>query len=166
MATERTRLYGDVPATDAQGELSPAKFAAIGLLLAGRPYADVAREVGIDTTTLYRWREEPAFAAELLSQFALMREATVFGLFSLASDSITALRSALKSQNETARVSAARTVLDRLGIRAVGDAPGASTSAATESELETCVRAVLRNEFQGLDDRDVLSRIRALLDRK
>jgi transposase-like protein len=90
---------------------------AIGLLLAGRPFADVAREVGIDATTLYSWRQEPAFALELHSQFALMREATLYGLFSLAADSIAALRTALKSPAEMARVAAAQTVLDRLGIR-------------------------------------------------
>jgi hypothetical protein len=95
-----------------------------------------------------------------------MREATVFGLFSLAAESIAALRSALKSQNETARVSAAQTVLDRLGIRALGDVPGPPTPPTTESEIEACVRAILRHDFHGLDDDAVLGRIRALLDRR
>jgi hypothetical protein len=170
MANERTRLYGDSPSTDTQGELSPVKFMAIGLLLAGRPFADVAREVGIDATTLYAWREEPAFALELRSQFALMREATLYGLFSLAADSIAALRTALKSPAEMARVAAAQTVLDRLGIRdepQLTEDPSASTERAIrDPELENCFSKSVLNEFRALDDNELLARMRALLASK
>jgi hypothetical protein len=167
MTLDRARLYGDTPITDIEGELSPSKFAAIGLLLAGRPYADVAREVGIDVMTLNGWRQEPAFVAELCSQFELMREATLCGLFSMAAESINALRSALKSQNETARVAAAQTVLDRLGIRETPVSPKnesmSTTRAPTDGELVMRMRHEVLRESQDVDEHEIVRRVRAIL---
>jgi transposase-like protein len=169
MVTERTKIYGDTRTSEGQAELSPSQFIAIGLLLAGRTYADVAREVGIDTSTLYRWRHEPAFAAELRSQFDLMHAATRYGLFSLAADAITALRTALKGQNETARVSAAEIVLDRLGVGRRSQlsadlvSPSEAGASLLDAEIQARARGLLQDEFRGLDDGQVLSRVRALL---
>jgi hypothetical protein len=166
MTRERTRFYGDAP-SETQSELSAPKFVAIGLLLAGRPYTDVASEVGIDVTTLHRWRAEPAFVAELRSQFELMREASLCGLFSMAAESINALRSALRSQSEPARVSAAQTVLDRLGIRerpaSSDQKPEIGARVSTGAELEARARETVLKEFRGLDDEQLVRRVRALL---
>jgi len=170
MLNERAKIYGDTGTHDVSNlpVLSGPQLIAIGLLLAGRPYADVAREVGIDTSTLYRWRQEPAFEAELRSQFELMHAATRYGLFSLATDAISALRTALKGQNETARVSAAQIVLDRLGVgRAAntGEYEPQPSPAGTplDAEINARARRRLLDDFRGLDDRQIVSRVRALL---
>ena len=166
MATERSISDANNPRAE---DLTPAQLVAIGLLLAGRPYADVAREVGIDTRILFQWRQQPAFIAELRSQFELMHAATRYGLFSLASESISALRHALKGQSETARVSAAQIVLDRLGVGRAGD-PSALLSHQSEldmpladAEIDARARHLLRRELSGLDDTRLVQRVRELI---
>ena len=155
--------------TDAAGELTPPQRVAINLLLAGRPYADVAREVGIDTSTLFQWRRQAAFVAELRAQFELMHAAARYGLFSLANDSITALRNALKGQNEAARVNAAQIVLERLGVgkreQEAHDPTGQSAASVhlLDAEIDARARHVLRNELRGLDDAQLVRRVRALI---
>ena len=168
MAYERSRGSEDNRAESSAG-LSPPQRVAIGLLLAGRPYADVAREVGIDTSTLFQWRQQPAFVTELRAQFELMHAAARYGLFSLANDSITALRNALKGQNETARVSAAQIVLERLGVGKHGQeatelpSPSEAGVPALDAEIEARARHLLRSELLGLDDAQLVRRVRHLL---
>jgi hypothetical protein len=168
MVTERTKIYGEVRPESPAGELSPPQFVAIGLLLAGRPYADVAREVGIDNVTLFRWRQEPAFVAELRAQFELMHAAARYGLFSLATDAVSALRSSLKGQNEAARVSAAQIVLDRLDVgrgrhAGEGEAQADAEGSLLDAEINARARHLLQDEFRGLDDAQIIARVRALL---
>ena len=46
-------------------ELSPRQLSAIALLFAGRSFSAVGRALNISRRTLYRWRQMPAFEAEI-----------------------------------------------------------------------------------------------------
>jgi transposase-like protein len=61
---------GDVPPAPAASPtavsgLSPRQCAAIAKLVCGRTLNAAAAELGIGRTTLYRWRQDPAFSREL-----------------------------------------------------------------------------------------------------
>jgi hypothetical protein len=45
--------------------LNERQLRAVDLLAAGRPVGEVAAELDVDRTTLWRWRQEPLFAAAL-----------------------------------------------------------------------------------------------------
>jgi hypothetical protein len=62
---EKSRAFAKPDTADAWeiDELPHTQLAAIRLLLAGRKVSAIARELGIDPRTLYRWRQAPAFAA-------------------------------------------------------------------------------------------------------
>lgn len=45
--------------------MSPQQYSAIDHLVAGYKYERAAEAIGVDTKTLFRWRQHPAFQAEL-----------------------------------------------------------------------------------------------------
>lgn len=65
MTRARTVLHENAGSQDTLGVLTPSQIAAVALLAAGKSYADVAQAVGVDASTLYRWRRESAFSHEL-----------------------------------------------------------------------------------------------------
>src|SRR3954453_7298469 len=56
-----------VSATSCNGrqQLDPRRSRAVDLLVLGKTDAEVAAEVGANRTSLWRWRQEPLFQAEL-----------------------------------------------------------------------------------------------------
>jgi transposase-like protein len=46
-------------------ELTEIQLRAARLMAMGEPYKDIAQELGVDRTTLYRWRRLSAFSSEL-----------------------------------------------------------------------------------------------------
>lgn len=46
-------------------ELTEIQLRAARLMAMGEPYKDIAQELGVDRTTLYRWRKLSAFSSEL-----------------------------------------------------------------------------------------------------
>jgi hypothetical protein len=48
-----------------QSRLSPRQITAIGLLLAGSSVADAARRLRINPRTIFRWKADPRFVAEI-----------------------------------------------------------------------------------------------------
>jgi len=66
-------LTGDPAADPVDDGLSPQQRAAVALLIEGRTTRDVAARLGLHRNTIWRWRGQPAFAAELAR---LGREAT------------------------------------------------------------------------------------------
>jgi len=53
------------PAPLQQRRLSPRQLTAIGLLLAGSSVADAARQLRINPRTIFRWKTDPRFVAEI-----------------------------------------------------------------------------------------------------
>jgi Helix-turn-helix of insertion element transposase len=72
---------------------------AVDLLAAGTPAADVARELGVDRTTLWRWRREPAFVAELNARRADLWQATTDRLRALLPRALAALERAIEQDD-------------------------------------------------------------------
>ena len=59
---------GTKPPADARPKrsvLSPRQLMAISLLLAGKQVKDVAEELGVNRATVFRWKRDPLFGAEV-----------------------------------------------------------------------------------------------------
>jgi hypothetical protein len=57
------------PPIDPALKLSPRQLEAINLLFAGKSFNAVSAQLGVDPRTLYRWRQTPAFAAEVRRRY-------------------------------------------------------------------------------------------------
>jgi transposase-like protein len=103
-------------------ELSPSQHVAIAAIVAGHTYTDVCKALGIDRKTLYAWRQQPRFAAELEAEVRALRQSARVRLSVLADLALDALRDVLQSHPKDAVVvSAARFVLDRLDLDPCSD---------------------------------------------
>jgi hypothetical protein len=108
----RPQIPQDSPSDES---LTAKQLAAVGLLAAGKAYTDVAAELGVDRKTVWSWRRDPAFAAALSAELEDLREAIQTRVLALADKALNALEQTLDSgDSDSARVAAARLVLDRL----------------------------------------------------
>ena len=96
-------------------ELSEAQLRAARLIAMGMGYKDVATELDVNRTTLYRWRKSPAFADEVSRLMESAREGVrervvrdVAEVKDLVLDTL--IDVARNSTQDSARVSAARTL--------------------------------------------------------
>jgi hypothetical protein len=118
------QLFEELPVTPhntprGSPELTACQHAAIAAIVTGDTYTDVCKALGIDRKTLYDWRQQPRFAAELDAEVKALRESARTRLWSLADLAVDALRDVLTSYPKDAVVvSAARIVFDRLGLAA------------------------------------------------
>lgn len=99
---------------ESEHEITPAQVSAITMLVAGHAYGDIAERLGIDPKTLWRWRQDPAFARALKEA----QECALCGvrdrLAAMTERALGALDSAMAGESDGARVAAARAVLDRV----------------------------------------------------
>ena len=96
-------------------ELSEAQLRAARLIAMGMGYKDVATELDVNRTTLYRWRKSPAFVEEVSRLMESAREGVrervvrdVAEVKDLVLDTL--IDVARNSTQDSARVSAARTL--------------------------------------------------------
>ena len=82
------------------------------LLACGRPVADIAREVGVQTSTIYEWRKKPEFASHFKKlQREVVRE--IRGQLSeMAGSAISTISEIIDGGGEQNRLKAACYVLD------------------------------------------------------
>lgn len=82
------------------------------LLACGRPVADISREVGVQTSTIYEWRKTPEFAAHFKRlQREVVRE--IRGQLSeMAGSAISTISEIIDGGGEQNRLKAACYVLD------------------------------------------------------
>jgi hypothetical protein len=57
------------PPVDPALKLSPRQLEAINLLFAGKTFGAVSKELRVAARTLYRWRQSPAFVAEVRRRY-------------------------------------------------------------------------------------------------
>jgi hypothetical protein len=126
----------------AESELTPAQQLAIAAIVSGKSYTEAAEAAGVGRRTLFEWRQLSGFAAALRDELQALRDAVATRLLGLADRAIDALEKVLAGDNHPAVVSAARDVLDRLGIdgdasRSLfsGDAAKAGTSTREDSKI-------------------------------
>jgi transposase-like protein len=91
--------------------LTARQAGAVALLLAGRTYPAVARSVGVGRTTLYRWRQLPAFRQALLAGQRGMFASAVARLSGLTDGAIDQLSRLLRSEDERVVLAACVAVL-------------------------------------------------------
>jgi len=96
-------------------ELSEAQLRAARLIAMGMGYKEVASELDVNRTTLYRWRQSPAFSDEVSRLMESAREGVrervvrdVAEVKDLVLDTL--IDVARNSTQDSARVSAARTL--------------------------------------------------------
>lgn len=95
--------------------LTAKQVVAVSLLAAGKAFTDVAAELGVDRKTIWSWRRDPAFAAALSTEREVIREGLQDRVLALADKALNALERTFDSgDSDSARVAAARLVLDRL----------------------------------------------------
>lgn len=79
--------------------LSPDQLQAINLILAGKSYGEVAEALGKDRRTLYSWRQNPHFLAEMGRRRKEMYEAGQSRLHGLLDKAITVMEHKLDEGN-------------------------------------------------------------------
>jgi arginine/ornithine N-succinyltransferase beta subunit len=136
------------------------------MLVGGETYTATAERLGIDRSTLWGRTHSSVFMEALESGLRALRDAAQARLVGMADKAIDALAAVMNGDNDSARVAAARTVLDRIGPAATGDRlPRADDPMAmTDDELQSRVRAAVLEEFRGLSDDAVVARVRRALD--
>ncbi len=98
-------------------ELSEPQLRAARMIAMGEPYNDISSQLGIDRTTIYRWRKLPEFSAEakrLVEPATLEGRNRVIRDVSEINDVVltTLLDVAQNDASGSARVSAARALTD------------------------------------------------------
>ena len=100
-------------AQEIANQLDPRQHLVIHHLLAGMTQQDAANTVGVDPATVSRWKNEPAFLAELNRRQTELHEAHTAEMLSLAGDARKVLRESMEQGPN--RLKAAMYILDRLG---------------------------------------------------
>lgn len=97
---------------------TPQQQQAVVARMAGLSWLEVAQEVGVTDRTLRRWNLEPAFKDELHAARIACRDAATDVLVAAASDLAAVLVEVAtdRSAPPSARVSAAREALSRIGV--------------------------------------------------
>jgi hypothetical protein len=87
--------------------LSPQQWQAIGLLVAGKRQADIAREIDVSEETLSRWRNSPIYAAALNQAVRDSYSSTIGLVRDAVADAVMAIRGCLQSEDDRVRLAAA-----------------------------------------------------------
>ena len=101
-------------------EVATKKQQALSLLASGSPMETVANNLGIHRSTLWRWKKDPKFVAEWNKMLDEMKERQTLALVKLQEEAIRALYSCLNGSNDTVRLSAALSVMERVDDLKVG----------------------------------------------
>jgi Homeodomain-like domain len=113
------RLNGEQPAEQpaADDALDERRQAAMQLLLAGMSVARVAKEIGVHRQTLWRWRNEPGFAAELKRRGEEMWDENARRLQGMLGRAIDVMEHQLGDRYERIRFRAAQAILSLSSVR-------------------------------------------------
>ena len=101
--------------------LTPQQEKAAVLLASGKTMTETAKEVKIERSTLYQWAEKPNFKAYYNSLVKEIQDNSKNSLFGLIDEAFKSLRESLKSKNESVKLKAALSVIDRLQNVEVGE---------------------------------------------
>ncbi|MDD2541057.1 MAG: phBC6A51 family helix-turn-helix protein [Desulfuromonadaceae bacterium] len=121
-ATRRDPAQQKLKLVEPPADLVIQKQRAIQLLLEGKAVVQVAEEIGVDRTTVYRWLKEPSFIAERNRQANELRDAAQSRLRALISKSV----DVVERQLEAGNLKAALAVLKSTGMMAL-DKPDTET---------------------------------------
>ena len=99
--------------TDTENKpLTQKQAKALAALLTHQTIADAANEAGVTDRTLYRYLNDPNFAAQLREQQAVMIADNVRRLTGMSGDALTALKDLMdSSDSDSVKVRAAKEIL-------------------------------------------------------
>jgi transposase-like protein len=104
--------------TNLKDDLDEKQERALEMIILGEKDVEIAATLGINRTTIYRWRKyDMQFMRALDERQALMREMAQNGLLELTEGALEAVREALKDKDNRVRLQAARLVLDLLNVK-------------------------------------------------
>lgn len=123
--------------------LSPNQIKAIELLLTGKSNNDIAFELGIDRSTLYRWKQEPEFIVEMNKQINEYTEQARISTSFLLSEAIETLAKSVKDNPKIALE-----IIKGMGLLAGNVSPPRyETIGQVEQDLENQATASHRRLF-------------------
>ncbi len=98
--------------------MQPKQQRALDLILAGHSTTDIAAQVGVRRETIWRWRQDPSFAAEVSVRQAQRRRSIHDELDAGVLESVKMLRGLVNDTEAPpgARVRAATALMDRAGL--------------------------------------------------
>ena len=95
-------------------DLTAQQNQALTLLITGRSIPEIAQELGLHRSTVWRWSREPAFEAEFNASVAEARSEQVRSYLSMQEKALETLTNCLESRNDMVRLRASLIVLDRV----------------------------------------------------
>ena len=94
--------------------LTPQQEKAAVLLISGKTMTETAKAVKIERSTLYQWSEKANFRAYYNSLAKQIRDAHKHSLFGLIDEAYKTIRESLKAKNESLKLKAALSIIDRV----------------------------------------------------
>lgn len=87
---------------------------AVELLAIGKNYNEVAKELNIDRTTLWQWKQKPTFEAYYNSLIKEVKEHTKEKILSLYDEALKTVEKCLKSDNDNIKLKTALYLLNKV----------------------------------------------------
>jgi transposase-like protein len=94
-------------------DLTIKQHKAIAVLLTGATMPEVARQIGVNERTLFRWQNDPTFKAELDRQRRELAQQALASLQGLADRAVTRLGRLIDSESESVALRACQFVLEQ-----------------------------------------------------
>ncbi len=101
--------------------LTPQQEKAAIFLASGKTMTETAKELKVERSTLYQWSIKSGFKAYFNSLVADIRENTKTALYGLIEDAYKTLRESLNSKNESVKLKAALSIIDRIKDVEIGN---------------------------------------------
>ena len=101
--------------------LNEKKQIAIELLASGKTYTTVAKKIGVDRCTVYRWRQEPEFQERLAARIHELWGESTDRLKSMVEPSLEVMAEHLEDRYDRARFRAASLVLRLANLGAISE---------------------------------------------
>ncbi len=87
---------------------------AVELLAIGKNYNEVSKELNIDRTTLWQWKQKPTFEAYYNNLIKELKEHTKEKILSLYDEALKTVETCLKSDNDNVKLKTALFLIDKV----------------------------------------------------
>ncbi len=101
--------------------LTPQQEKAAVLLASGNTITETAKKLNVIRSTVYEWAEKANFKAYYNSLIKDIRERSENALFGMIDEAHKAIRESLKSKNESVKLKAALSIIDRVKTVEIGE---------------------------------------------
>ncbi|WP_369335680.1 helix-turn-helix domain-containing protein (plasmid) [Synechococcus elongatus PCC 11801] len=122
--------------------LQAAKAEAIARIIAGEPYADIAKHLGIGISTLHSWRAKPDFRKAVEDGLSQIQQQTVIQITALNESAIAALKKVLEMPIEGTSITAGTAIRAAATVLSYGTQLRGEVGAERLSELEAGLNEV------------------------